>query len=246
MQRLIILLGHPTYSLSVVLFAVLVSSGIGSYLTQSGANIAPRMIALLAILVLTGLLTPTLIDRHVASPTATRIAIALLLLMPAGLFMGMCFPLGMQVAATRRAGPDRLVMGHQRRHERRRVGPLGGHLHDLGHQHDVVDRRRLLRPGPVSHHPSLIEPPPRNVRNSSAGIAPPSLDSAPSACYAPPPANGRQTSVRLVVCKIRTHHRGVAQLGLERLVRDQEVEGSNPFTPIRIDKGLKANRQRKS
>jgi O-antigen/teichoic acid export membrane protein len=102
MQRLIILLGHPTYSLSVVLFAVLVSSGIGSYLTQSGANIAPRMIALIAILVLTGLLTPALITRHVASPTATRIAIALLLLMPAGLFMGMCFPLGMQVAATRR------------------------------------------------------------------------------------------------------------------------------------------------
>src|SRR5262245_31935868 len=28
--------------------------------------------------------------------------------------------------------------------------------------------------------------------------------------------------------------RGVAQLGLERLVRDQEVVGSNPITPIRL------------
>jgi hypothetical protein len=27
-------------------------------------------------------------------------------------------------------------------------------------------------------------------------------------------------------------NRGVAQLGLERMVRDHEVEGSNPFTPI--------------
>jgi hypothetical protein len=27
--------------------------------------------------------------------------------------------------------------------------------------------------------------------------------------------------------------RGVAQLGLERLVRDQEVAGSNPVTPIK-------------
>src|SRR2546425_8386100 len=34
MQRLIIFLGHPTYSLSVVLFALLVSSGLGSYLTD--------------------------------------------------------------------------------------------------------------------------------------------------------------------------------------------------------------------
>ena len=33
MQRLIIALGHPTYGLSVVLFALLLSSGIGSYLT---------------------------------------------------------------------------------------------------------------------------------------------------------------------------------------------------------------------
>ena len=35
MQRLIIALGHPTYGLSVVLFALLLSSGIGSFLTQS-------------------------------------------------------------------------------------------------------------------------------------------------------------------------------------------------------------------
>ena len=33
MQRLILALGHPTYGLSVVLFALLLSSGIGSYLT---------------------------------------------------------------------------------------------------------------------------------------------------------------------------------------------------------------------
>ena len=35
MQRLIVFLGHPTYGLSVVLFALLLSSGIGSYFTQN-------------------------------------------------------------------------------------------------------------------------------------------------------------------------------------------------------------------
>ena len=40
MQRLIISLGHPTYGLSVVLFAMLLSSGIGSYLT---AGVTPTI-----------------------------------------------------------------------------------------------------------------------------------------------------------------------------------------------------------
>ncbi len=31
-----------------------------------------------------------------------------------------------------------------------------------------------------------------------------------------------------------SRHRGVAQPGLERLVRDQEVAGSNPVAPIRL------------
>ena len=105
MQRLIILLGHPTYSLSVVLFALLVSSGIGSYMTKgvegsaTGPAIGRRMIALLVLLVITGLVTPVMIRTFVSSPTVLRVGIALLLLMPAGLFMGMCFPMGMKAAA---------------------------------------------------------------------------------------------------------------------------------------------------
>ncbi len=109
MQRLIILLGHPTYSLSVVLFALLVSSGIGSYTTRriEGAalreSLIHRMIWMLLILIATGIFTPGLIAAYVASPTPIRIGIALLLLMPAGFFMGMCFPMGMKVAAARQA-----------------------------------------------------------------------------------------------------------------------------------------------
>src|SRR5438094_3826489 len=38
MERLIVFLGHPTYGLSVVLFALLLSSGIGSYLTESSTR----------------------------------------------------------------------------------------------------------------------------------------------------------------------------------------------------------------
>jgi len=108
MQRLIILLGHPTYSLSVVLFALLVSSGIGSFMTRGveggtmGASVIRRMLVLLVLLIVTGIITPIFIREFVSSATWLRVAIALLLLMPAGLFMGMCFPMGMKAAASQR------------------------------------------------------------------------------------------------------------------------------------------------
>jgi len=108
MQRLIILLGHPTYSLSVVLFALLVSSGIGSFLTRGvdgvamAGSIQRRMVVMLAILVVIGLVTPWAVRTYVASSTVVRVLVALMLLMPAGFFMGMCFPMGMKVASLRR------------------------------------------------------------------------------------------------------------------------------------------------
>ena len=117
MQRLIILLGHPTYSLSVVLFALLVSSGMGSFLTRGvdGPMLARatrrRMLALLVLLVVIGFLTPPLIRAFVSASTPVRVGVALLLLMPAGLFMGMCFPLGMKAAAAAAPPPQALPPG---------------------------------------------------------------------------------------------------------------------------------------
>jgi hypothetical protein len=57
------------------------------------------MLILLGLLVVTGLITPLMIRTFVASATPIRVLIALLLLMPAGFFMGMCFPMGMKMAA---------------------------------------------------------------------------------------------------------------------------------------------------
>ena len=107
MQRLIISLGHPTYGLSVVLFAMLLSSGIGSYLT---AGVSPdlaeasgrrRLLWLVLVLGVFGLVTPVAAAWSQPLTTAVRILVAVLLLFPAGLFMGMAFPLGMKLAAAR-------------------------------------------------------------------------------------------------------------------------------------------------
>jgi hypothetical protein len=105
MQRLIISLGHPTYGLSVVLFALLLSSGLGSYLTD---GIAPgripaagrqRLVLLVVILAVFGAATPAIARWSEPMTTPIRILAAVMLLFPAGLFMGMAFPLGMKVAA---------------------------------------------------------------------------------------------------------------------------------------------------
>jgi hypothetical protein len=105
MQRLVIFLGHPTYSLSVVLFALLLSSGVGSYLTQNiklstlKRDAFHRFVMLLAALLLLGILTPFISKLFQGYSNPIRILIAIVLLFPAGLFMGMLFPIGMKMAS---------------------------------------------------------------------------------------------------------------------------------------------------
>jgi len=105
LQRLTIFLGHPAYSLSVVLFSLLVSSGLGSLSTgrvaDGGAAVRPRLLVLIAILVAFGTLTPAITHRFEAASTPIRIALAIAILSPAGFFMGMAFPLGMRLALQR-------------------------------------------------------------------------------------------------------------------------------------------------
>lgn len=117
MQRLVVFLGHPTYALSVVLFSLLLSSGIGSFLTEylvtSGRRwsfLAP-LIALLLALVVFGAVTPAAIHHFAGSTTPVRIAVAVGILTPLGLLMGMPFPIGMRVAAEHEGTPTALLWG---------------------------------------------------------------------------------------------------------------------------------------
>ncbi|MFH1423370.1 MAG: hypothetical protein ABIG29_00205, partial [Candidatus Nealsonbacteria bacterium] len=105
MQRLIVFLGNPIYSLSVVLFSLLLSSGLGSYLTrkidmvQMRRSATRRLIFLLAVLVIFGLFTPQAVQLFYGATTIIRITIAVIILFAIGIFMGMAFPLGMKIAS---------------------------------------------------------------------------------------------------------------------------------------------------
>jgi hypothetical protein len=104
MQRLMLLLGKPTYALSVVLFTLLVGSGLGSLasgrLLAAGGPLTGRsaLALLVAVLVVCGLVTPPIVHALVASATVARIAAVAALLLPMGFFMGLPFPLGLRAA----------------------------------------------------------------------------------------------------------------------------------------------------
>ena len=101
MQRLMVFLGHPVYGLSVVLFTILLFSGLGSATVGARAPrpgaVAARIAALLATLVAAGLLTPLLTDWARSEATDMRILLSVLLLAPPAFCMGMMFPLGLSI-----------------------------------------------------------------------------------------------------------------------------------------------------
>jgi len=107
MQRLIVVLGHPTYGLTVVLFALLLSGGLGSWLTnrvpaeRAAESGKLRLGVLLVLLIIFGWLTPAVADRLQRADTLIRVSASAFMLGVPGLFMGMAFPLGMKLASQR-------------------------------------------------------------------------------------------------------------------------------------------------
>jgi hypothetical protein len=101
MQRLMVFLGHPVYGLAVVLFTILLFSGIGSttvdaHYPRPGAVVA-RVVALLTTLAAAGLLTPLFTGWARSAATDMRILLSVLLLAPPAFCMGMMFPLGLSI-----------------------------------------------------------------------------------------------------------------------------------------------------
>jgi spermidine synthase len=101
MQRLMVFLGHPVYGLAVVLFTILLFSGIGSTTVVAqhprGGVVIARVVALLTTLAVAGVMTPMLTASARSAATDMRILLSVLLLAPPAFCMGMMFPLGLSV-----------------------------------------------------------------------------------------------------------------------------------------------------
>ncbi|MBI3282422.1 MAG: hypothetical protein HYZ57_21600 [Acidobacteria bacterium] len=99
-QRFVLFLGHPTYALTVIVFSMLVSSGLGSYFShrivaQSGARLRTVLMAVAALVIMLALLAPAVTRAGIALPMWLKIALTIVLIAPAGFAMGMPFPTGL-------------------------------------------------------------------------------------------------------------------------------------------------------
>jgi SAM-dependent methyltransferase len=105
-QKLVLLLGHPVYSMAVTIPTILLSAGLGSLYTDS-SKVKGRiliMIAILALCTLIGgwvLMSTAISEAVLAKSITARIVASILLLFPIGFLMGMPFPLGIKRLSNR-------------------------------------------------------------------------------------------------------------------------------------------------
>lgn len=102
LQRFSVFLGHPTYTLSIVLFLMILSAGIGSFVSDR-LDLARRR-TLLSIPAAAGVLAlvesaimQRVLDATVAWHLPGRTAVVALLLAPLAFLMGQCFPIGVRL-----------------------------------------------------------------------------------------------------------------------------------------------------
>jgi len=99
-QRFVLFLGFPTYALSVVLFALLTFSGIGSLLSATFARPKSALTIALAVtcaLIVVSAATLQPLLRHlILLPFLLRVALSVALIAPFGIAMGMAMPIGLR------------------------------------------------------------------------------------------------------------------------------------------------------
>ncbi|MBW2583604.1 MAG: hypothetical protein JRE36_08515 [Deltaproteobacteria bacterium] len=97
-KGLILLVGDPFISFTLVVSAILIFSSLGGLWvhTKSVRNIHPVLFTLIGVLILTAICLELLSVYLLRIPPVLRYFTALLLMLPAGFLMGMPFPLGMR------------------------------------------------------------------------------------------------------------------------------------------------------
>jgi predicted membrane-bound spermidine synthase len=95
LQHLTLLLGHPIFTLSILLFTLLAAGGLGSW-ASARFPIGTVCFVTAAVAAAYALALPSLVPALLPLPLVARIAIAIALVAPLGFLMGMPFPKGLR------------------------------------------------------------------------------------------------------------------------------------------------------
>jgi hypothetical protein len=99
LQHLTLLLGHPIFTLSILLFTLLAAGGIGSWASPR-FRLGVVCLATAGVAALYALALPHVVPALLPLPLPARIAIAILLVAPLGFLMGMPFPKGLRATGS--------------------------------------------------------------------------------------------------------------------------------------------------
>ncbi len=101
-QKFVLFLGHPVYALTVVIFSMLVSSGLGSYASRklvgddSGRLVKALVMVAVLVAILAAIVQPVL-SSGVGLPFFVKVMLTIVMLAPAGFAMGLPFPTGLRM-----------------------------------------------------------------------------------------------------------------------------------------------------
>ncbi len=102
-QRFVLFLGHPTYAMTVVVFLMLLSGGMGSFASKYWLNGRLRVRAVLGAIILLvtvySFLLQNVLGALVGLPFPEKLLLCAMLLVPLGFLMGMPFPAGLREIA---------------------------------------------------------------------------------------------------------------------------------------------------
>lgn len=108
LQRFVLLLGHPVYSLTVTLFSLLLGTGLGSLLGRRIATATVKratvtaLVAIVIVALVAAMGLAHTIDWAVPWTLASRILFAAAILIPFGVLLGMALPGGMRLLSAAR------------------------------------------------------------------------------------------------------------------------------------------------
>lgn len=102
-QKFTLFLGQPVYSLSILLFSVLVGAGIGSYLSDRVRKVSNMVKLIIASLIVALIMVvylwmlPNIFGMFLGTNIFIRMLISVCLFLPVGFVMGVPFPTGIRM-----------------------------------------------------------------------------------------------------------------------------------------------------
>jgi hypothetical protein len=107
-QKFVLFLGHPTYALTVIIFSMLVSSGVGSFFSKRviggrSADWQRVLLCVAGLVVVLALIAVPVTSFGVGWALWVKVLVSVVLIAPAGFVMGMPFPTGLAYLEGRHA-----------------------------------------------------------------------------------------------------------------------------------------------